>query len=165
MLKTDYNAAIDAFVDEVPINEFIKQHVEDVKKTFKITQSNNLRILRQCLWDFSRQEMLIDKREDERFEQVVKCILCSFIATYCEYKGINGSALHKWRKIVNNDIPRNKDDKEQETILDIVRLMQHKYNEYPSTDSLEIFRSDIVNEIIGYIENGTFITDFIYEMT
>lgn len=165
LLKTDYNAAIDSFVSEVPINEFVKQHVEDIKRTFKLTQSNNLRVLRQCLWDFSRQEMLIDKREDERYEQVVKGILCSFIATYCEYKGRNGTVLSEWRKIVNNSITRNKNDKDQEAILSTVNSIQSKYNVYSSTDSLGIFRSDVVNEIIGYIENGAFITDFINELT
>lgn len=164
ILKPEYDDAIKSFVNEPQIGDFVKEHIENIKKTFEITQSKNLRVLRQCLYDFSRQQEQVNQPNDERYKDVMLSVLCSFITTYCEYKGKNGNDLSKWRKIINNTFKINEDNNEKERIMSVVNSIQSKYKTYSSSFALGIFRTDIVNEIISYIENGYFITNYINEL-
>ena len=164
ILKPEYDDAIKSFVNEPQIGDFVKEHIENIKKTFEITQSKNLRVLRQCLYDFSRQQEQVDQPNDERYKDVMLSVLCSFITTYCEYKGKNGNDLSKWRKIINNTFKINEDNNEKERIMSVVNSIQSKYKTYSSSFALGVFRTDIVNEIISYIENGYFITNYINEL-
>lgn len=50
---------------QVPIKEFVKNHVVQIRKVFDMTGCENLRILRQSLWDFNQVEIHL-KPEDER---------------------------------------------------------------------------------------------------
>ena len=161
LLNTEKDAAIDYFVKEEFTNQFLISHIEDIKKTFQITGCNNLRILRQCLWDFSRLETLIESRETERYEQVLKSLLCSFIAAYCEYKGENKTILQSWRDYNKSFIIATKEDESTKKIRNAVINIQNKYNAYPSYTIFPIFHHDIVDNIIEYIESGISIVDYV----
>lgn len=55
-----------------------------------MTECNNLRILRQALWDFSRfEESMTDFLGDKRYEDIMIHVLGTYIISYCEYRGKN----------------------------------------------------------------------------
>lgn len=55
-IATDIHSALDTFVNQTPKNDFVVGHQEQIEKFFAMTECDNLRILRQALWDFSQFE-------------------------------------------------------------------------------------------------------------
>lgn len=163
LLRTELDEAIDFFVKEELNNPFLISHIEDIKKTFEITECNNLRILRQCLWDFYRLKELVEYNETDYYDQVMTSLLCSFIAVYCEYKGENNIVLRKWKdykKILIN----TENDKDAKDVNKTMMNIQNKYTAYPSYTVFPIFDFDIVDRIIVYIESGISIVDFVNKL-
>ena len=96
-IATDIHSALDTFVNQTPKNDFVVGHQKQIEKFFAMTECNNLRILRQALWDFSRfEESMTDFLEDRRYEDIMIHVLGSYIISYCEYRGKNHNILDKW---------------------------------------------------------------------
>lgn len=161
LLNTEIDTAIDFFVKEELGNSFLISHIESIKKTFKTTECHNLRILRQCLWDFSRLESLIKHRDTERYNQVLTDLLCTYIATYCEYKGENNALIKEWREHRKEFMLYSKD----ETVKSIQNQLSKIQNKYNAYSGYAIFNLDIVEQIVGSIESGVIITDFVDNLT
>lgn len=62
-LKPNVDCAIGAFVES--LGDFVKNHVVQIRKVFDMTGCENLRILRQSLWDFNQVEIHL-KPEDKK---------------------------------------------------------------------------------------------------
>lgn len=96
-IATDIHSALDTFVNQTPKNDFVVGHQEQIEKFFAMTECDNLRILRQALWDFARfEESMTDFSEDERYENIMIHVLGTYIISYCEYRGKNHELLDKW---------------------------------------------------------------------
>lgn len=164
-LKAEVDAAIEYFVKEEPCNEFLCNHSEIIKKIFKLTGCNNLRILRQCLWDFNRLESMIVHRNTEYQEQVITKLLCTFIATYCEFKGNNKETILEWH--TNYNSLYSQEGKDTIEITRKISEIQNKYNVSLSSVNIftNIFDLYTVNKIIEYVITGNPITTFVNELT
>lgn len=92
----DIDAAISLFVDELPQVNWLGEQKELIKKVFVASQCDNLRILRQCLYDFKLQYNEAEPKLIKKDKSVMKALLGSFIAVYCEYKGKNRDILKSW---------------------------------------------------------------------
>lgn len=165
LLNTEIDTAIDFFVKEELGNSFLISHIDSIKKTFKITECHNLRILRQCLWDFNRLVSLIEYRKTERYEQILKSLLCTYIATYCEYKGENNALIKQWIEYNEEIVVNRKEDEEKKRIKTEILKIQNKYSAYPAYTIFGIFHLDIVEQIVKSIDSGMFITDFVNDLT
>lgn len=87
-IATDIHSALDTFVNQTPKNDFVVGHQEQIEKFFAMTECDNLRILRQALWDFSRfEESMTDFLGDKRYENIMIHVLGTYIISYCEYRG------------------------------------------------------------------------------
>lgn len=161
LLNTEIDAAIKNFVKDIPNNTFIFNHIESITSVFKATRCNNLRILRQSLWDFSNQEKLVNyNKKDEWSKLVMNNVLCSFIATFCEYKGNNKEHILKWKEIYTNS-PLLLNEEKNIKIRDEFKKIENRYQNMTIKTAWDVFSTDIVFNIISYIETGTPITNFI----
>lgn len=89
-IEPDYRNAIETFLNS-DSKGLLTAHKEIIYNTFLASQTNNLRILRQCFSDFSRLENIIDMdfKNHSNYDAFIKELLCYFIIFYCEYKSGN----------------------------------------------------------------------------
>ena len=110
-IDMDIHSALDSFVNQTPTNNFVVGHQKQIEKFFAMTECNNLRILRQALWDFSRfEETMTDFLEDSRYEDIMIHVLGTYIISYCEYRGKNHQLFDAW---IQYDIKGQQFDKEK----------------------------------------------------
>lgn len=158
-LSPDIDSAIDSFIGE--LGPFVKQHVLEIKKTFQLSECDNLRILRQCLWDFNYMETKLTKEDQSRYEDVMKSMLCCFVATYCEYKGHNKKTLSDWLRL--SSTAYNYKDEEFKKIQKLLQSIENKYSNCPSFLYYPIFYLPFVLPIVSYIETGADMSSFAQE--
>lgn len=162
-LTPNVEDAVEAFVSCTPLNGFILAHKEDIKKTFNISKTQNLRILKQCLWDLSNQLDCVKMRNTKRCTNVLKSIMCTFIATYCEYKGDNKKIIDDWRNRSDKSLLTK--NEETKTINQKFANIGDKYSAYPSFNIFPIFKPDFVDYIVNYIQTGQLFTEYIDDLT
>lgn len=157
-ISTNVRSAIENFTEQEPINEFIRKHITTIEKVFSMTDCQNLRILRQALWDFGRfEETMIEFSKESKYEHVMLHILGSYIISYCEYRGENHDLLDKWVKYNCNWETTNKDEinklKQQ-----LGNLCQRYNNSLIST--YQTFNISLVEKIITELNTGISIKNF-----
>ena len=89
-IEPDYRNAIETFLNS-DTKGVLAANKELIYNVFLASQTNNLRILRQCFSDFNRLENLIDAelKAHSNYNVFIKELLCYFIIFYCEYKSGN----------------------------------------------------------------------------
>lgn len=157
-ISTNVRSAIENFTEQEPTNEFIRKHITTIEKVFSMTDCQNLRILRQALWDFGRfEETMIEFSKESKYEHVMLHILGSYIISYCEYRGENHDLLDKWVKYNCNWETTNKDEinklKQQ-----LGNLCQRYNNSLIST--YQTFNISLVEKIITELNTGISIKNF-----
>lgn len=157
-ISTNVRSAIENFTEQEPTNEFIRKHITTIEKVFSMTNCQNLRILRQALWDFGRfEETMIEFSKESKYEHVMLHILGSYIISYCEYRGENHDLLDKWVKYNCNWETTNKDEinklKQQ-----LGNLCQRYNNSLIST--YQTFNISLVEKIITELNTGISIKNF-----
>ena len=141
-VETDGENALDSFI--LPSAEWLKSQKEFILDCFKSTKWDNLRILRQCLYDFSILYDEIDSTLLKKGDSFMKCLLGSYILTYCEFKGPNREFLKEWDvSYLFGDDTKDKANEFQKKYLSI----EKKY-------SIDIFNIDNIKVIISGIETG-----------
>lgn len=155
-VKSDIDAAIANFVKEQPCVEWLRGMIPFIKSVFVSSQCNNLRILRQCLYDFNLHYINADAVLLAKDTHVMKEILGCFIATYCEYKG-------RGRKTVEDMLsgkwgyPYSKDDSLEKQAI---QQMETRYDA-GKFDGVNVLNNDHVSKIVSFIERGTSMTGYI----
>lgn len=90
-LDPDVEAAVDSFVQyENMLNkEYLAAHKDLIKACFKVSKTNNLRLLKQSLNDYSLmiERIPADLKRDTIFEKLKLRLLANFVAVYAEDKG------------------------------------------------------------------------------
>lgn len=157
-ISTNVRSAIENFTEQEPTNEFIRKHITTIEKVFSMTDCQNLRILRQALWDFGRfEETMIEFSKESKYEHVMLHILGSYIISYCEYRGENHDLLDKRVKYKCNWETTNKDEinklKQQ-----LGNLCQRYNNSLIST--YQTFNISLVEKIITELNTGISIKNF-----
>ena len=157
-ISTNVRSAIENFTEQEPTNEFIRKHITTIEKVFSMTDCQNLRILRQALWDFGRfEETMIEFSKESKYEHVMLHILGSYIISYCEYRGENHDLLDKWVKYNCNWETTNKDEinklKQQ-----LGNLCQRYNNSLIST--YQTFNISLAEKIITELNTGISIKNF-----
>lgn len=90
-LDPDVDAAVDSFVqDENMLNkEYLAAHKDIIKACFKVSKTNNLRLLKQSLEDYSLmiERIPANLKMNTFFEKFKLRLLANFVAVYAEDKG------------------------------------------------------------------------------
>ena len=157
-ISTNVRSAIENFTEQEPTSEFIRKHITTIEKVFSMTDCQNLRILRQALWDFGRfEETMIEFSKESKYEHVMLHILGSYIISYCEYRGENHDLLDKWVKYNCNWETTNKD--EINMLKQQLGNLCQRYNN-SSISPYQTFNISLVEKIITELSTGISIKDF-----
>ena len=157
-ISTNVRSAIENFTEQEPTSEFIRKHITTIEKVFSMTDCQNLRILRQALWDFGRfEETMIEFSKESKYEHVMLHILGSYIISYCEYRGENHDLLDKWVKYNCNWETTNKD--EINMLKQQLGNLCQRYNN-SSISPYQTFNISLVEKIITELNTGISIKDF-----
>lgn len=92
-IQPDIEEAIEYFLDEVPVSDYLKEMRDFIIACFMCTKSDNLRVLRQCLYDFKSHLNKLPSELIEKDNIFLKNILGSFIAVYAEYNNSENKEL------------------------------------------------------------------------
>lgn len=160
-IATDIHSALDTFVNQTPKNDFVVGHQEQIEKFFAMTECDNLRILRQALWDFARfEESMTGFSEDERYENIMIHVLGTYIISYCEYRGKNHELLDKW--IQYNYKGLQIAQKEIEQLKSQLGDFHQKYNNiYQRLSNYQTYKQDIIDKVILELNIGTSIKEYV----
>lgn len=160
-IATDIHSALDTFVNQTPKNDFVVGHQEQIEKFFAMTECDNLRILRQALWDFSRfEESMTDFLGDSLYEDIMIHVLGTYIISYCEYRGKNHQLFDAW---IRYDIKGQQFDKEKIENLKLqVRAIHQRYNNiYQRLSNYKTFKMELVERVILELNMGDSIKDYV----
>jgi len=152
----DMDAAITQFVEELPQVGWLEEQKELIKKVFVASQCDNLRILRQCLYDFKQQYNEADTKLVKKDESVMKTLLGSFIAVYCEFKGKNREVLKAWNSGKWAFIYGKEDCPEKKAIHEIAsRYNAEQFN------GMNVLNDGHIYHIVTHIERGATMKPYI----
>lgn len=160
-IETDIHSALDTFVNQTPKNDFVVGHQEQIEKFFAMTECDNLRILRQALWDFARfEESMTGFSEDERYENIMIHVLGTYIISYCEYRGKNHELLDKW--IQYNYKGLHIAQKEIEQLKSQLGDLHQRYNNVcQRLSNYQTFKIEFVERVLLELNTGNSIKDYV----
>lgn len=153
-VEPDLDSAISQFINEIPKVDWLNGQRELIKKVFAASQCNNLRILRQCLYDFKLQYIEADDKLVANDKSVMKALLSSFIAVYCEYKGENKKVFMEWQNRKATYSIGNSPEKEK------IEIMLSRYNP-DRMDGINVMNGSNVTNIMHHITRGISIKTYI----
>lgn len=160
-IDMDIHSALDSFVNQTPTNNFVVGHQKQIEKFFAMTECNNLRILRQALWDFSRfEETMTDFLEDSRYEDIMIHVLGTYIISYCEYRGKNHQLFDAW---IQYDIKGQQFDKEKiENLKSRLGNLHQRYNNiYQRLCNYQTFKIEFVERVLLELNTGNSIKEYV----
>ena len=156
-VQADINAAVDYFLDEdLPRVDWLQTQRDNIIRIFSATGSDNLRILRQCLYDFKVQFLLLNEELVANDHVILPGLLGSFIAVYCEFKGEHRRLMKNWNTTYARGLYGREDTPERTAI----RELQQKYTS-EKLDGINVLNSIYITVISNHLESGVHITDFI----
>lgn len=160
-IATDIHSALDTFVNQTPKNDFVVGHQEQIEKFFAMTECDNLRILRQALWDFARfEESMTDFLGDSRYEDIMIHVLGAYIISYCEYRGKNHQLFDAW---IQYAIKGQQFDKEKiENLKSQLGYLHQRYNNVcQRLSNYQTFKIEFVERVLLELNTGNSIKDYV----
>lgn len=155
-IQPDIEAAIDYFLNEVPMCDYLISQRDYIIKCFKAAGYNNLRILRQCLYDFKSQLFQVNGVEYDNDNIFLHNILGSFIATYFEYADKDNKALvSRWADSYQEaQLSKNEELKKK------IQAIQSKYKPVNTGCIYQVMCSEYVTCIVNHITIGIPLVDY-----
>lgn len=160
-IATDIHSTLDTFVNQTPKNDFVVGHQEQIEKFFAMTECDNLRILRQALWDFARfEESMTGFSEDERYENIMIHVLGTYIISYCEYRGKNHQLFDAW---IRYDIKGQQFGKEKiENLKSQLGYLHQRYNNVcQRLSNYQTFKIEFVERVLLELNTGNSIKEYV----
>lgn len=166
-LESDIDAAVDSFVQDkyMPSKEYLAAHTDVIKACFKASKTNNLRLLKQSLGDYS---LMIDRipaniKSKDVFEKMRLRLLANFVAVYAEDKGQAGN-MDDYGKILSEEMSslmfldltgEDKPEKSETT------KKHEKYEQTGLTDKYCAMVPEYVDCVLLYLRKGKINFEFI----
>lgn len=152
MLDAEIEAALVSFLEEVPFIVMLKGSLMYIQELFKLSQSNNLRILRQAIYDFKRQLQLMNKEFDVNQQLVVRSLMFGFIATYLEYKGKGHDDIERYLSLPYGE--------EKKKVKDRILQINSKYDALRPYSLYDVMNLSYIGLFVDYIKSGRSLTSF-----
>lgn len=109
--KTDVNQAYESFVKELKNEEIFKNHKDTIIEVFEKSECNNLRLLRQGLFDFKRLYDLVLKSHEKKEELIRDFVKFFFIFIFetrsggCEsIRNLTKKSKNHWDKFIADEV-------------------------------------------------------------
>ena len=148
-ISPDIEGAINSFIyNDLGENEWLITHKQFISDCFNQTRYNNLRNLRQCLYDFNILYRSIDSKLLEQGELFMMNLLGSYIVTYCEFKGESHELIKEWESNCMKTIYASDEEKK-----DVVQ-MQDKYRFIDDKYQIEVLNMSNISLIVSEIITG-----------
>lgn len=158
-VKPDIDAAITYFLtDDIPLSEWLQNQKELILDVFLSTECNNLRILRQCLYDFNVLYSEVRKDLLEKSNSFLQSLLASYIAVYCDYRSQYHDLFTQWNLNYSAGIFGN-DERESK-----IRTLQQKYKKIVEKYNFEVLSNNHIPQIVYDIETGYSIKTYVEKM-
>lgn len=155
-IRPDINAAIASFLEnDILKNEWINNHKSFIIDCFKSTRCDNLRLLRQCLYDFSVLYSEVDRDLLKVESSFMISILGKYIITYCEYRGEFRELLKSYNWTYFSGIFGDEETKNK------VSKFQDKYSSIIERYKVNVLDNDCIKQIIREIETGCSIKEYL----
>lgn len=143
-IRSDIDAAINSFANEIPTSYFVQHHISAIKEAFKLTGYSNLRVLRQCIRDFNQifQGIHIDNVNPYQDKELFH-FLIRFVVLYSEMSTSNKDIIANWRQKYAQALASDKPE-----MLELNRrisAIQQKYQPLEIKYGMNIFRE--INDI------------------
>ncbi len=155
-IVTDEENALDFFIEEMKLTKWIVNNKEFILDCFKSTKCNNLRLLRQSLYDFNVLYNELDSNLINKGETLLKSLLGTYIVIYSEYRGQNYQVLKEWNPHSISHIWGDKDDEKKNIV--------NKYNPIECKYDINIFNNDNIKQIINEIETGCSLKNYVEDL-
>lgn len=158
-VKPDIDAAITYFLTEdIPLSEWLQNQKELILDVFLSTECNNLRILRQCLYDFNVLYSEVRKDLLEKSNSFMQSLLASYIAVYCDYRSQYHDLFTQWKVNYSTGIFGNDETKSK------IRALQQKYRKVTEKYNFKVLSNNHVPQIVYDIETGYSIKTYVENM-
>ncbi|MDT8338639.1 MAG: P-loop NTPase fold protein [Sulfurimonas sp.] len=128
--KTDVNQAYDSFVKELTIEDILKRNKNTILEVFGKSKCNNLRLLRQGLFDFKRVYELVLKNHEKQEELIKDFTTLYFIFIFetrsddcVSIKSLIKNAENNWDKMISTTVAKKvgvEEEKKEKVIVDKV---------------------------------------------
>ena len=148
-IMPDVDDAITCFLHGYILSdEWLQNQKSLITDIFQATECNNLRILRQCLYDFNGLYTEVRKSIGENDEPFMQSLLASYIVVYCEYRGKCHDLFSQWEWSYDAGIAGNNEMKER------ISALCQKYKSIEDRYNLDVLNNDHVTYIVRWIESG-----------
>lgn len=146
----DVDATLDSYIADYGLDKFIRKEREYIIRCFRATTYNNLRLLRQCLYDFNEVLREFPEKRIRENEVIFHCLLSSFIAVYAEYNNAeNHDTIAKWNRVfLEYNASFQKDEN------NICCKLEKKYKEISEGNIYPTMFYTFVNEIVSFLTKG-----------
>lgn len=146
----DVDAALDSYIADYGLHKFIRKEREYIIRCFRATTYNNLRLLRQCLYDFNEMLREFSEKIIRENEVIFHCLLSSFIAVYAEYNNAeNHDTIAEWdRAFLEYNASFKKDEN------NVCYKLEKKYKEISEGNIYPTMFYTFVIEIMSFLTKG-----------
>jgi len=152
----DNMAAIKFFLnDDLPLVDWLKDKDDYINEIFSATQCDNLRLLRQCLYDFSVLSSEVNSSITDENEWFMRSLLATYVVCYCEYRGESHDLLEDWKCNYFGGLVGNKQ------LQSSISKLQNKYGTFSVKYKYEVLNEKHIPYIISEIKTGLSIKDYV----
>ena len=166
-LDSDVDAAVVSFVQDKNLQnkDYLVEHTDVIKSCFKASKTNNLRLLKQSLNDYS---LMMDRipaiiKSKDVFEKIKLRLLANFVAVYAEDKG-QASNMDDYAKKLNEEMSSltflDLTGEEKSEKSEIIKKHE-KYEQAGLTDKYYAMEPEYVDCVLLYLRKGKVNLDFI----
>jgi len=149
-IQSDVESALDSYIEDYKFEKFIVKEREYIIKCFRATTYNNLRLLRQCMYDFNEVLKGFNKKKVKENSGLFHCLLSSFIAVYAEYNSSeHHSTMVDWNRLFPIYNASFKDDQENECYK-----IEKKYKDVSEGNMYPATFYTFVNGIVDFLSKG-----------
>lgn len=152
-IMPDVDDAITCFLHGyIPSDEWLQNQKTLITDIFHATECNNLRILRQCLYDFNGLYAEVGDSIGKNDEPFMQSLLASYIVVYCEYRGKCHDLFSQWEWSYTAGIVVNSEMKGQ---------IRQKYKSVEERYNLDVLNTNHITNIVRWIELGQSLNTYV----
>lgn len=152
-IMPDVDDAITCFLHGYsPSDEWLQNQKSLITDIFHATECNNLRILRQCLYDFNGLYAEVGDSIGKNDDLFMQSLLASYIVVYCEYRGKCHDLFSQWEWSYTAGIAVNSE---------MMGQIRQKYNSVEERYNLDVLNTNHITNIVRWIELGQSLNTYV----
>lgn len=158
-VQPDNLSAIRYFLnDDVPLVGWLKDKADFINEVFSATKCDNLRLVRQCLYDYSELYGEVSDYLSEKNKSLMLSLLATYLVCYCEIRGEYQDLLADWNfgyftGLIGDETTKNR-----------ISELQGRYRSLSEKYEFEILDRNHIPHIVRAIQTGFSIKDYVADI-